>query len=420
MPARNADVARDHARPVRARVAILHYAGPPGIGGVESTISHQATCLSQRGFDVDIIAGSGSAHAKGIHTTVIRDMSSSADEVLAVKRELDRGNIPPEFNSLAVVLQQQLERSLMDADIILVHNICTLHKNLALTKALHSLAEARLAGKRWIGWHHDPAWVAAQYERELHAGMPWSLLHTPWPGMTHVTVSEERRRQLAQLLNIKAEAIHVIPPGIDARQLLAFTPVVEELAGTLAAADALLLLPARITRRKNISRALEVLHETRKITGLDVHMLVTGPPGPHNPSNQQYVNELLGLRRQLQLEASAHFLALQLPAPLNDDDVAALYRLCDLMFLPSLEEGFGMPVLEALAAGKPVVCSNLAPMVASGGDAVRYFDPRQPPGVAAQLIAECIRDNPLLARRRSVLRECGWQRIIDDKLIPLF
>jgi mannosylglucosylglycerate synthase len=321
---------------------------------------------------------------------------------------------------LANELQRQLEKVLMDVDAIIVHNICTLHKNLALTQALHSLATDRLSGKKWIGWHHDPAWTAEQYARELHTGMPWSLLHTPWPGMTHVTVSEERRSQLAQLLNIPAEAIHVIPPGIDASQLLALTPMVEEMAGTLAAADALLLLPARITRRKNITYALQALYETRKITGLDVHLLVTGPPGPHNPANQRYLDELLELRWQLQLDRSAHFLALQLPLPLDDADMGALYRLCDLMFLPSLEEGFGMPVLEALAAGKPAVCSNLAPMVASGGAAAHYFDPRQSPVVAAQLIARCIKDNPPLARRRSVLRDCSWQRIVDDKLIPLF
>jgi hypothetical protein len=51
------------------RVAILHYAGPPGIGGVESTIFHQATRLSRRGFEVDIVAGSGSLRGECIHTT---------------------------------------------------------------------------------------------------------------------------------------------------------------------------------------------------------------------------------------------------------------------------------------------------------------------------------------------------------------
>jgi hypothetical protein len=58
-------------------------------------------------------------------------------------------------------------------------------------------------------------------------------------------------------------------------------------------------------------------------------------------------------------------------------------------------------------------------MIASGGDAAHYFDPRQPPAAAAQLIAGCIKGDLLLARRRSVLRECGWHRIIDEQLIPL-
>jgi glycosyltransferase involved in cell wall biosynthesis len=401
------------------RVAILHYAGPPGIGGVESTIFHQATRLSRRGFEVEIVAGSGSLRGECIHTTILSNMASSAGDVLAMKHELDLGYIPPGFDALAEGLQKQLEIVLMHADAIIIHNICTLHKNLALTQALYALATGKLKDKKWIGWHHDPAWTAEQYARELHDGMPWSLLRAPWPGMTHVTVSEERRRQLAQLFYIDEEAIHFIPPGIDAGRLLSLTPAIESLEERLAAADALLLLPARITRRKNIAFALQALSEARRKTGLDLHLLVTGPPGPHNPSNQRYLDELLELRRQLQLDQSAHFLALQLSAPLSDDDIGALYRLCDLVFLPSLEEGFGMPVLEATAAGKPMVCSNLAPMIASGGDAALYFDPRQPPAAAAQLIAGCIKGDLLLARRRSVLRECGWHRIIDEQLIPL-
>jgi glycosyltransferase involved in cell wall biosynthesis len=78
----------------------------------------------------------------------------------------------------------------------------------------------------------------------------------------------------------------------------------------LLRADLLLLLPARITRRKNIEFALEVLASLRREGGQDARLLVTGPPGPHNPGNLAYLEQLLqlpglGLRGALPARGSA-------------------------------------------------------------------------------------------------------------------
>jgi glycosyltransferase involved in cell wall biosynthesis len=69
----------------------------------------------------------------------------------------------------------------------------------------------------------------------------------------------------------------------------------------------------------------------------------------------------------------------------SDTDLAELYRRCAAFCYPSLGEGFGLPVLEAMAAGAPVVTSNVSSLPEVGGDAVEYADPTSVPSIAAAL-----------------------------------
>ena len=69
----------------------------------------------------------------------------------------------------------------------------------------------------------------------------------------------------------------------------------------------------------------------------------------------------------------------------SDAALAELYRRCAVFCYPSLGEGFGLPVLEAMAAGAPVITSNLSSLPEVGGDAVEYVDPRDVASIAAGL-----------------------------------
>jgi glycosyltransferase involved in cell wall biosynthesis len=76
-----------------------------------------------------------------------------------------------------------------------------------------------------------------------------------------------------------------------------------------------------------------------------------------------------------------------LPGGLSDAQVSALYRNCSAFVYPSLYEGFGLPVLEAMAHGAPVACSRTSSLPEVGGDAVLYFDPHSTSDIAAKLEA---------------------------------
>jgi glycosyltransferase involved in cell wall biosynthesis len=97
----------------------------------------------------------------------------------------------------------------------------------------------------------------------------------------------------------------------------------------------------------------------------------------------------------------------------SDAALAELYRRCAVFCYPSLGEGFGLPVLEAMAAGAAVVTSRISSLPEVGGDAVEYVDPYDVPGIAAGLLQVLI-DEPhradLAARARARAGEFSWDR----------
>ncbi len=169
------------------KIGLLHYTGPPTVGGVEQTLAfhaHQLVCLRARTGS----AWSGRGRdllGQGIDVRVIPHVSSRHPDVLAVKAELDRGDVSHAFHTLTGRLRQDLAEAGGALDVLIVHNALSLHKNLPLTSALWDLQQAG-TWRRTIAWHHDLAWARPEYAAELHPGAPWELLRRPCPGVLHV------------------------------------------------------------------------------------------------------------------------------------------------------------------------------------------------------------------------------------------
>ena len=375
-------------------IALIHYAAPPVIGGVETVLARHARLMSEAGHRVCIVAGRGEQFDDRIEFFKVPEVDSRHPEVLALKSDLDAGRVPAGFEPLVQLIVSQLERLIENADRLIAHNVCSLNKNLALTAALHRISE-KAAGPRLILWHHDLAWTTPRYQQELHEGYPWRLLKTDWPGAAQVVVSEQRRQELAHLLDVPLQRIHVIPNGLDARDFLKLEAETERIIAQLKLTSAapLLLLPVRITPRKNIELALGVLAELQGPFP-DAKLIVTGPLGPHNPANQVYFEHLLAMRDELGLAGAAQFLAQLVDHPIADAVIADLYKVADLLFLPSKEEGFGIPVLEAGLASLPIFCADIPALRELGGDEVRYFSPDGDPAQIAQQIGALLRSLP--------------------------
>jgi len=378
-----------------------------------------ARLMAAAGNRVRIVAGRGRQIDAGVEFTSLPLADSQNPEVLAAKAELDAGRVPAAFEVLAQRIEDQLHSVLEGADWVICHNVCSLNKNLALTAALHRASESQRS-PRMILWHHDLAWTAPRYQNELHAGYPWSLLRSDWPQASQVVVSAQRQAELAGLLGVRTNRIRVIPNGIDVARFVGLSSQTDALVREFRLLDAapLMLLPVRITPRKNIELGLRILSILRT-SFPNARLVVTGPVGAHNPANAEYLQRLLGLRGKLHLEDAALFLTEAAGRSLSDAVVADLYRVADLLLLPSVEEGFGLPILEAGLAGIPIFCSNIDSLKELGRGQVTYFDPEGDAASVAGQIAAALEGSPRFGLRRRVLREHTWERIYAEHLAPL-
>ena len=301
-------------------------------------------------------------------------------------------------------------------------NAFSLHKNLALTAALFDLNRARVT--RFIAWCHDLAWRDPLYAGELHEGYPWDLLRNAWDGVQYVVVSQHRQLELAALLHMTPSDVQVVNPGIDVAEFLKLEPETRRLVDRLdlLAADPLMLMPTRITRRKNIEMGLRITLAVRKLSP-GAALVVTGPPGPHNPANGAYLEELQSLRRELGLTDCVRFLHEEedggMPLAVSDAMMSDLYQLADLLLFPSRYEGFGIPILEAALARLPIFAANIPPVRESAGTLARLFDLSSAPEEVAWLIGLGLSNDDRYHLRRRVKQQYTWRAKVVNELIPL-
>ena len=131
-----------------------------------------------------------------------------------------------------------------------------------------------------------------------------------------------------------------------------------------------LLCVAQKRPYKNLERLIRALPELDP----EILLVIPGSSTPHEAELRRLADELgVGAR-------------LRLPAWLAEADLASLYALSDVFALPSSIEGFGLPVIEAMAQGLPVACSNVAALREVAGDAALLFDPDD-----QQQIDSCLR-----------------------------
>ncbi|MFQ5856420.1 MAG: glycosyltransferase family 4 protein [Anaerolineae bacterium] len=406
--------------------AILHYTAPPIVGGVEAVIEGHVRVFVEAGYPVIVVAGRGDQTAlpSGANFVLVPEVDSQHPEVAEVGYALEQGDMPSDFEGLVTRLADMLAPTLSSFDNLIIHNIFTKHFNLPLTAALYRLLDSGII-QRCIAWCHDFTWTSPSSRSKVHPGYPWDLLRTYRSDVTYVVVSRSRQRELAELFGCSPEEIHVIFNGVDPDVLLGLSRTGSDLVARLGLleSDLVLLMPVRVTQAKNIEYALRVVAGL-KARGCRPKLVLTGPPDPHDVGSIAYFDSLRELRRQLDVEDEMRFVLESGPNPeepfiVDGPVVADLFRACDVMFMPSHREGFGIPVLEAGLVGVPVVCTDVPAAQEIGGEDVTVFDAAEEPARVAEQILAWAEQSPVHRLRRRVRQKYTWRAIFERDIKPL-
>lgn len=217
-----------------------------------------------------------------------------------------------------------------------------------------------------------------------------------------ITVSQFSKQDLIRLYQTPADKVCVIHHGVSSR-FFQCDPGDAEVRAIYRLPDSYLYYPANIWQHKNHQLLLIALRRL-KASGQRIPPLVlSGAP-------LDSVAELTLLARQL--DVNCVYLGYT-PA----EHVPAIYRGALMLVFPSLFEGFGMPVLEAMAAGVPVAASNATSVPEVAGDAALLFDPRRPDEIAG-VINRLLTDQALRERlvRRGIERArlFTWDRAAGE------
>jgi glycosyltransferase involved in cell wall biosynthesis len=171
------------------------------------------------------------------------------------------------------------------------------------------------------------------------------------------------KTDLIALLDVPAEKIGVVPPGVDQHfRAVRETVKLAQVRTRYHLPEWFILAVGTLEPRKNYPRLISAYARLRRHTGLPHQLVIAGGKGwLYDEIYQQIARE--------GLDEHVHF-----PGYIDDADLPALYTLADLLAFPSLYEGFGIPPLEAMSCGTPVVTSNNSSLPEVVGSAAIMID----------------------------------------------
>lgn len=247
----------------------------------------------------------------------------------------------------------------------------------------------------------DVIWIVAPDEDQAATMRLWRLIvpHIVRHADRLIAISRSGADDIVRHLRVPRERIDVVPlgPGVEAR--VAPTPQ-GELRERLALGDGPIVLAVSAKKaHKNLVRLVEAMRIVSDRESQAV-LVLPGQPTEHE-------QELRALAARLGLAANVAF-----PPYVDAADLEGLYAAAACFVLPSLNEGFGLPILEAMRRDVPVACSNVSAMPEVAGDAARYFDPLRSDDIAAavlDLLGDPALASKLVAAGRERARVFSWE-----------
>ena len=215
------------------------------------------------------------------------------------------------------------------------------------------------------------------------------------------TISESSKNDIIKYYRKKPEDVvvtylgikqNVFPAGLHGKAMSQEVKI-EDLQIKFGLPKKYVLFVGTIQPRKNISRLIDAFAAVGK-KHKDVSLVIVGKKG-------WLYGPILAEPKKMNIEEKVHFLDF-----VNNEELAVLYKHAICYCLPSLYEGFGLPVLEAMQHGCPVITSNVSSLPEAGGDACLYVNPESATDIALKIV-ELI-EKPQLRKK---LIQKGYQHI---------
>ncbi len=178
-----------------------------------------------------------------------------------------------------------------------------------------------------------------------------------------ITDSEYTKTDILHFYSIPEERIHAVPLGVEGPGRVLSEEEIGVSLSRYGIRAPYLLHVGRIEAKKNLARTLEAYSRIRKQLTQPVQLVLAGSPGPGGEEAFDAI-EKLGLSRDVRLTGYV-----------RQEDLLPLYAGAAVFLFASLFEGYGMPILEAMACGTPVLTSNVASLPEVAGDAALLVDP---------------------------------------------
>lgn len=248
---------------------------------------------------------------------------------------------------------------------------------------------------------HDLIWLhrAAEWEESgtVQRRMRMLVKHCVRHAGRVFAVSRAARDDFVHTLGVPCERIDVTPSGVRPPSAQASVSE-DELRARLELGRArVVLCVAQKRPYKNLHRLVRTLPRLAE----DVVLVLPG-------SQTAYEGELRALAHELGVDERVRF-----PSWLSEDELESMYALASAFVLPSLIEGFGLPVLEAMVRGVPVACSNVSALPEVAGDAALLFDPENQDEMTTavrRLLDDRALAERLVARGHERAGEFTWER----------
>ena len=223
--------------------------------------------------------------------------------------------------------------------------------------------------------------------------------------------SENSKRDIVKAYGIRSDKVRVVPYGVDHERFHPGATLDRQWARTLGIRDGYVLHVGTFSYRKNIPTLLHAIaHLRRKGKWGDRQVVLAGSQSLSIKGGHEVFETIRGLN----LTGSV-----VLTGRMPDEHIPGLYAHASMVVVPSLYEGFGFPVLEAMAAGTPVVCSNTSSLPEVAGDAAIFFPPSDQYALAGAM-ESLIQNRSIVGQLRQKgleqARQFTWRRAAEQTI----